>query len=46
MDRKELLQRLGEQDEPASLRVAVSFEFFPPGTEAMNDVRDTLRNRP
>ncbi len=38
MDRKELLQRLGEQDEPASLRVAVSFEFFPPGTEAMNDV--------
>ena len=38
MDRNELLLQLQEQDEPSSSRVAVSFEFFPPGTEAMNEI--------
>ncbi|MCJ7558331.1 MAG: methylenetetrahydrofolate reductase [Gammaproteobacteria bacterium] len=38
MDRQELLLKLGEQDEPSSSRVAVSFEFFPPGTETMNEI--------
>lgn len=38
MDRNELLLQLQEQDEPSSSRVAMSFEFFPPGTEAMNEI--------
>jgi methylenetetrahydrofolate reductase (NADPH) len=37
MDRKELSLKLGDQAADLNGRVAVSFEFFPPGSEAMNE---------
>jgi len=36
VDSKELSARLGEAARPLAGKVAVSMEFFPPGTEAMN----------